>query len=56
MADFLAMGGYARWVWSAYGVAVVVLTGNVIAASWRYHHAIRRLRERSERITGSVTG
>jgi heme exporter protein D len=31
---FLAMGGYAGFVWPAYGVALVVLAG-LTAHSWR---------------------
>jgi heme exporter protein D len=31
---FLAMGGYAGFVWPAYGVALVVLAG-LTARSWR---------------------
>ena len=34
IAAFLAMGGYADFVWLAYGVALVVLTG-LAADSWR---------------------
>jgi heme exporter protein D len=28
--DYLAMGGYARFVWPAYGVATVVLVGLLV--------------------------
>ena len=34
IAAFLAMGGYADFVWPAYGVALVVLTG-LATDSWR---------------------
>ena len=54
MADFLAMGGYAPWVWSAFGLTLVVLVGNVIAAAYRYRQAIERLRGQVDRATGSV--
>lgn len=30
-SDFLAMGGHGLYVWSAYGIAAVVLLGNIIA-------------------------
>jgi heme exporter protein D len=30
MSEFLAMGGYAKYVWSAYGISLVVLTLTVI--------------------------
>ena len=34
MTDFLAMGGYAAYVWSAYGFAAVVLIA-LLVQSWR---------------------
>ena len=27
--EFIAMGGYGAYVWSAYGISAVVLAGNV---------------------------
>ena len=30
MADFFAMGGYGRYVWSAWGLTVVVMAINLI--------------------------
>lgn len=35
MNEFFHMGGYAAYVWSAYGLSVVVLVLNVIAARKR---------------------
>ena len=40
MAEFLAMGGYAFFVWSAYGLVAIVLIGNAVVPWWRH----RRLR------------
>ena len=34
MTDFLAMGGYAAYVWSAYGFAAIVLIA-LLVQSWR---------------------
>ncbi len=31
MNDFFHMGGYAVYVWSSYGIALLVLLANVIA-------------------------
>ena len=36
MIDWLAMGGYAAFVWPAYGLAAAVL-GGVSVYSWRRH-------------------
>ena len=34
---FLAMGGYAGFVWPAYGVALAIL-GGLAVLSWRRYH------------------
>ena len=34
MTDFFAMGGYAAYVWTAYGFAALVLIG-LLVQSWR---------------------
>jgi heme exporter protein D len=38
---YLAMGGYAAFVWPAYAVAFVVL-GGLVLASWRRYRDSRR--------------
>ncbi len=43
MSAILAMGGYAAYVWSAYGVSVVLLGGAVIATLRAYARARARL-------------
>ena len=45
VAEFLAMGGYAGYVWSAFGFTFVVMIG-LLVQSWRL--ARRRERELSE--------
>lgn len=32
MSSFLAMGGYAHFIWPAYGIAALVLGGLAVAA------------------------
>lgn len=44
-SEFLAMGGYAGFVWSAYGFAAVVLLANILAAARRKKSVLRRLRD-----------
>jgi heme exporter protein D len=49
IAGFLAMGGYAGFVWPAYGVALVVLTGLAVNSWRRYRQstiALDRLQQR----------
>ena len=42
--DFFAMGGYARYVWPAYGVTALVLSLNVMLPARRERKLMRRLR------------
>lgn len=39
MQEFLAMGGYAPYVWSSFGVTFLVLTANALLA-WRGHSRV----------------
>jgi heme exporter protein D len=40
---FLSMGGYAAYVWSSYGLALIVLAGNIVAAHRRERRILQRL-------------
>ena len=40
-ASFWAMGGYASYVWSAYGIAAAVITLNLVLPVW-YHRGLKR--------------
>ncbi|MDA3920177.1 MAG: heme exporter protein CcmD [Salinisphaera sp.] len=42
--QFFAMGGYARYVWSAYGIAAVVLLVNIVAPVVAHRRIKRRIR------------
>ncbi len=42
---FFAMGGYAAYVWSAYGFATVVLLWNVVSAVRKRRAVLAMLRE-----------
>jgi heme exporter protein D len=47
---FLAMGGYAVFVWPAYGLTFVVL-GGLAAHSWRrYRQSVRTLEQLQRQI------
>jgi heme exporter protein D len=43
--QWAAMGGYAGFVWPAYGVAATIL-GGIAAQSWRRYRASRRALDR----------
>jgi heme exporter protein D len=44
MSDFLAMGGDAGYVWSAYGITLAVIVANVWWAGRRHRSALDRAR------------
>jgi heme exporter protein D len=43
MSGFLAMGGYAAYVWPAYGLTVVVLAGLLLWSLGAYRRRRREL-------------
>jgi heme exporter protein D len=45
MADFLAMGGYAWFVWPSYALAAAILGGMLATSLRRLRRAERRLAE-----------
>lgn len=52
MNDFLHMGGYAAYVWSAYGLAAAVLVG-MIAHSLLWHRRLLKDLRRRPRRSGT---
>jgi heme exporter protein D len=42
VSDFFHMGGYAFYVWTAYGMTLVVLVLNVVLPLRRYHRLKRQ--------------
>jgi heme exporter protein D len=51
VSDFLAMGGYAAFVWPAYGAAAIVLGGLVLQSVLGYR-ARRRELDRLQAASG----
>ena len=51
-SDFLAMGGYALYVWGSYAATAVVLVANIWAAC-RRGRAVRRELRNLERLRQS---
>ena len=47
IAHFFDMGGYAVYVWSAYGLVLAVLVANVAGPLVRQRRLLRRLSERA---------
>lgn len=50
MSEFFHMGGYAPYVWSAYGVTLVVVAYNVWAAYRHHTAALSRLQQRADEV------
>jgi heme exporter protein D len=55
VSDFLAMGGYAAFVWPAYGVTAVVL-GGLVAYSVIGYRTRRRELDRIQAEAGGARG
>jgi heme exporter protein D len=49
LQHFLAMGGYAAYVWPAYALFFVVLIADTVAPRLRRHRVLRELRARLAR-------
>ena len=47
MSDFLAMGGYAPYVWGSYGATALVFAWNLLAPRLQRREVLRRLRSAS---------
>jgi heme exporter protein CcmD len=48
MAGFFAMGGYAWYVWMAYGAGALVIAIEIVAVRARRHRALDELRMSAE--------
>lgn len=51
MSDFLSMGGYAGYVWSAYFVFFAVLLADALTPLWQRRRILRELAARLKRET-----
>jgi heme exporter protein D len=49
MSDFLYMGGYAAYVWSAYGLAAAVLVGMIVHSLLWQRRVLKALKRQSRR-------
>jgi len=45
LAEFFAMGGNAFYVWSAYGLAALLIAGEIVAVRSRLRNARQAVRE-----------
>jgi len=49
MSEFFNMGGYALYVWSSYGLALVILLANIILPMRRRKQQIAMIKRRLRR-------
>ena len=56
LGDFLHMGGYAFYVWSAYAIGAVVLVGNLVFPLLRERELKRRLARQLRFERGGAKG
>jgi heme exporter protein D len=52
MSEFFAMGGYAKYVWSSFGITAIVLMVNLLAARRQLRQTRERLQLRLVRQSG----
>lgn len=48
-ADFIAMGTHGPYVWSAYGLTILVVVLNLIAISRQRAHTLETIRQKLKR-------
>lgn len=49
MKEFFHMGGYAFYVWASYGIAAVVLIGNIVLPKYQHKSMINKLTKKLKR-------
>jgi len=54
IAEFFAMGGYARFVWSAYAITFFVLIVNLLVSRVEHRRLVSRLRLERQLDTNSA--
>ena len=53
MTEFLEMGGYAKYVWSSFGLTLGVLVANIVVAKQQFRSVRVRLAQRRTNRQGS---
>ena len=49
MNDFLSMGGYAAYVWSSFGISLVVLVLNIVLPIRREKQLLHSIKKKLQR-------
>lgn len=48
LKNFLQMGGYAAYVWSAYGLVLIVLSANIVFARRYFKRVVKKARRQGK--------
>ncbi len=49
LQEFLTMGGYAAYVWSSYGIALVIMLANAILPGRQQRRLLNEIRRQVDR-------
>jgi len=50
LSEFFAMGGYAFYVWTSYGLTLIVLLANIVIPVWQRKQFLRSLSLNQQRL------
>ncbi len=53
MMEWLAMGGYAGYVWGSYGITLAVIVGELVLLARRRRSALEHARSDLEAVDGN---
>jgi heme exporter protein D len=56
MSEFFAMGGYAFFIWTAYGVAALLIMLEIVNVRARYKRALHLARHSDVHENGAAAG
>lgn len=56
LSEFLDMGGYAFYVWTSYGIALVLLVSNLLLPIYRCRHLLAEMSRRQRRARAGAPG
>jgi len=53
LSEFLSMGGYGAYVWSAYGICTAIMVWNVVQARSQARQTVQRIKKRLQQGNNS---
>ena len=55
-SDFFHMGGYAVYVWTSYGLTLVMVVANIVMPMWQRRKVIARIKRAMKRDAARSAG